>query len=473
MNSDLSLLVRSANPVPTVDHLGDEEFSAALAAIEISLAEHPKWAVPFLRRLRMRPVAVFAAAMTIVVLMVAIPLLLFAPREGEVTETTVATTIPPTTTMVTTSAPTTTTAAPTTTTAVEIITPPPPEIAWTRMPGQPAFDNAAIGQWRAALVPGGPGLVGVGHVVTDIENLHPAVFVSADGEAWERIDEPFQSTEDAKWLTMMDVAANPAGRLVIGGGTRSDAAVWVSDDGYSWDTVSSEAFAGLDLQNILGVVAGGPGFVAVGDDGSNAGVWVSVDGYEWTRVEDEDLLALDDINVSMYDVAVAGPGLVAVGSAGLFDGDGVTGAVWISPDGYQWERLPRDMFDAESGDSGFQSMTVHPTTGRIIAWGSEMWTSPDGRQWIVTERDASPGGPPPGGQTAWDGDIGVAAGMDWWFSLWVTGDAGANWTRVEPVEPEFDDFNDQAVAVARFDGEWVVAGSGADGGVIWVGTPGD
>ena len=76
MNSDLSLLVRSANPVPTVDHLGDEEFSAALAAIEISLAEHPKWAVPFLRRLRMRPVAVFAAAMTIVVLMVAIPLLL-------------------------------------------------------------------------------------------------------------------------------------------------------------------------------------------------------------------------------------------------------------------------------------------------------------------------------------------------------------------------------------------------------------
>ena len=180
----------------------------------------------------------------------------------------------------------------------------------------------------------------------------------------------------------------------------------------------------------------------------------------------EDLLAGDDINVSMYDIEVAGPGLVAVGSAGLFDGAGVTGAVWLSRDGYQWERLPRDMFAAESGDTGFQSMTVHPTTDRIIAWGSEMWTSPDGRQWVVTELDASLGGPPPGGQTAWDGATGVAAGMDWAFSLWVTGDAGANWTRVEPVEPEFDDYADQAEAVAWFDDRWVVTGNG----VIWIGT---
>jgi hypothetical protein len=474
LSNDLSTLVRNANPVPTTDHLSAGEFNAALAAIEASLKEHPKRrrATTLFQRLRQKPAIAFVAAMAIVALVVALPMFLFATREGEVTEpTTVTSTLAPTTTVVTTTAAPTTTNAPTTTapttTVPEVVVPPPPEISWARMPDQPAFDGADIGQWRAALVPGGPGLVGVGHVVGETENLHAAVFTSSDAETWDRIDEPFKSAEDAKWIALSDVAVHSAGRLVIGGGTRSDAAAWVSDDGYSWETVSSEAFGGFDLQNILGVVAGGPGFVAVGDDGSNAGVWVSRDGFEWTKIEDEDLLAGDDINVSMYDVQVAGPGLVAVGSAGLFDGAGVTGAVWLSPDGYQWERLPRDTFDAESGDTGFQNMTVHPATGRIIAWGGEMWTSSDGTHWIPTERGASLDGPPANAQTAWNGATGVAAGMDWAFSLWVSGDSGTNWSRVEPVEPMFDDFADQAEAVAWFDDRWVVIGNG----VIWIGTP--
>jgi len=109
-------------------------------------------------------------------------------------------------------------------------------------------------------------------------------------------------------------------------------------------------------------------------------------------------------------------------------------------------------------------MTVHPSTGRVIAWGSEMWASTDGRHWIPTERDASLGGPPPGAQTAWNGANGVAAGMDWAFSLWVTGDFDAHWTCVEPV---FDDYDDQAEAAAWFNDRWVVAGSGT----IWIEIP--
>jgi hypothetical protein len=57
--------------------------------------------------------------------------------------------------------------------------------------------------------------------------------------------------------------------------------------------------------------------------------------------------------------------------------------------------------------------------------------------------------------------------MDWAISLWATGDSGAHWTRVEPVEPEFDDYDDQAEAVAWFNDRWVVAGSG----VVWIGIP--
>ena len=58
----------------------------------------------------------------------------------------------------------------------------------------------------------------------------------------------------------------------------------VSPDGYVWSKVSADAFGGPDVQGMIGVVAGGPGFVAVGDDGSHAGVWVSPDGYEWSKV---------------------------------------------------------------------------------------------------------------------------------------------------------------------------------------------
>jgi hypothetical protein len=215
-----------------------------------------------------------------------------------------------------------------------------------------------------------------------------------------------------------------------------------------------------------GVAAAGPGFVAVGQDGSNAGVWVSPDGYEWTKIEDDALVAGDQ-PLLMEDVVASGPGLVAVGSAGFW-GTSVDGAAWVSPDGYSWERLPGDTFAAESGDTGLGSMTVHPVTGRLIAWGSEMWTSTDGYNWVVTERDMPFGGPPAGAEVAWSGDVAVAAGMDAALSLWVSGDAGSTWTRVEPLEPEFDDFNDQAQGVAWFNDRWVVTG----GGVIWIGTPG-
>jgi hypothetical protein len=78
------------------------------------------------------------------------------------------------------------------------------------------------------------------------------------------------------------------------------------------------------------------------------------------------------------------------------------------------------------------------------------------------------GGPPAGAEVAWNGNVAVAAGLDAAFSLWASGDAGANWTRIEATEPTFDGFNDQALAVARFKDRWVVAGNA---GVIWIGTP--
>jgi hypothetical protein len=61
----------------------------------------------------------------------------------------------------------------------------------------------------------------------------------------------------------------------------------VADPGASqWPLVfNDEAAFGGDAESAMsGVVAGGPGFVAVGERDGNAAVWTSVDGLAWSRV---------------------------------------------------------------------------------------------------------------------------------------------------------------------------------------------
>ncbi|HSG79854.1 MAG TPA: hypothetical protein VLD62_09760, partial [Acidimicrobiia bacterium] len=118
------------------------------------------------------------------------------------------------------------------------------------------------------------------------------------------------------------------------------------------------------------------------------------------------------------------------------------------------------------------SVTVQPETGRLTAFGcTGLWTSDDGYEWALTERRLPLGGPAVGADVAWDGDVGVAVGRNQWYSLWVTGDGGSSWSRVEPVQPVFSDFFDQAVAVTWFEGRWIVVGQDIDGGTVWIGTP--
>jgi len=477
VSDDLTLLVRRADPVPTADSIADAEFEAALVAIEIAFAERAKRRrfAPFFLRLRRRPAFVFVGAMAVTALVVALPILLLSTRGGEVTESTAATTtsVAPTTTAApttsmappTTAAPVTTASSTTTTTLPPTTVVPPvptPEISWRRLPSPPAFENALIGDWMARFVRGGPGLVGFGYVYDEGEEDRPygVVFVSADGEAWQRIDPPFLE-EYIPWAAEAgptDIAVGPGGRLVIVGGDGDDAAVWVSDDGYAWDRVRSEAFVGPDQQMMFGVVAGGPGFVATGGDPQGTGVWLSPDGYEWSRVEDEGLLSAD-----IFDVAVGDSGLVAIGV------DSAGGAAWLSDDGSEWERVAVDAFATDS--SGMMSLTTDPFTGRLFSFGSEIWTSLDGRDWVEQEREPPFGAPPPGARTAWSGDVGIAAGFARWFEMYVTGDGGDTWTRVEPDGITFED-RDQSVAAMWLEDRWVIVGSGfTDGGVVWIGTP--
>ena len=94
-------------------------------------------------------------------------------------------------------------------------------------------------------------------------------------------------------------------------------------------------FGGDSKQGMSSVVAVGPGLVAVGYDRlggqEDAAVWTSPDGLFWSRVpHDETVFGGHDWQW-MNSVVAGGPGLVAVGTENL--GGELDAAVWYwTPD---------------------------------------------------------------------------------------------------------------------------------------------
>ena len=104
---------------------------------------------------------------------------------------------------------------------------------------------------------------------------------------------------------------------------------------------------GAGNQRMFSVTVGGPGLVAVGRDesggDSDAAVWISVDGITWSRVPGDEAVfggAGDQRIQRMVGVTVGGPGVVAVGREG--SAPDTDAAVWTSPDGITWSRIPDD-----------------------------------------------------------------------------------------------------------------------------------
>jgi len=193
--------------------------------------------------------------------------------------------------------------------------------------------------------------------------------------------------------------------LVAVGADGQVAAVWTSTDGVTWTRAphDPEAFGTGKVPDsateMEGVTAGGPGLVAVGsvDEGveeqSRSAVWTSVDGITWTRVpHDEAIFGRVGIQ-GMASVTSGGPGLVAVGIDEPNSTEAMGGAraaVWTSPDGVTWSRVPDDeaIFGGGEGDETHMDDVTAAGSG-LIAVGSTVWTSPDGITWTrVPDADA-------------------------------------------------------------------------------------
>ncbi len=268
---------------------------------------------------------------------------------------------------------------------------------WERMPLSPAMRGAVL----RAVAQGRGVLVAVGGILGPDGQESPAAWTSPDGRIWlRRPVSPNPANGE-----IGDVVAGPDGFVSVGwrdSDQGSVATVWRSADGSAWDPVP-----GLrdDTSSTMQAVArSGAGYIAVGTIQSNGpaigAAWVSADGRTWTSVADQVAFELS-VGVTgrfggmaVNDVVAGGPGFVAVGAEE--GATGPVGRIFTSRDGRSWTRLPSDpMLD------GAYLRTVVPWAGGLVAAGDisdfggsrpVIYASTDGVVWTpIARADLDPG----------------------------------------------------------------------------------
>ncbi len=451
-------------------------------------------ALPRGRRLQARwGVAVAAATILLVVIGgLALGSRLLSPDEPPVITTpTPSTSVP---------APTTSVPAPTTTLVDSGSAPP---MNWEQVPPQASLGagDEANQYLIHSVINGGPGLIAVGEVRPSSDQwwlIAPgdaAVWLSEDGRTWERVPDPDGVFTGG--LMIDDIAATSSGYVAIGAAEESgfaNAAVWLSADGHSWSRVDSPNFVEA---NMNAVAVGDPGIVAVG----GGFIWFSPDGRTWSQVETPRAAGL------LRDVAFADWGFVAVGARSheYFDIDSgeylqaVRPHAWISANGLDWERIELHPSTEEWVGASPHSVLVVEDT--VIAAGSyartynshfdavpTFWTTTNGVDWTRTilEDVLVSGMDRP---QALIGDIvrtdgGLVAVGEWnhapkyngdtsrgRVAAWASSDGGATWIETPPgtTFPITEAWSYMSEA-AVFGNELIAVGSHEGRAAVWVGV---
>jgi len=313
---------------------------------------------------------------------------------------------------------TTTNGETTTTGGVTTTVGPGGQSGWIRVPHDEAVFGPALEGFYAVMsgvTAGGPGLVAVGsRFVGGDYAKAAAVWTSSDGVTWSLVAQDPAVFGGWNMEEMQAVASGPQGLVAVGAeyqGEDWDAAVWTSADGTAWSRVPPDpaVFGGAGWQRMHAVAAGGPGWVAVGHDDSgddwNAAVWTSPDGVAWSRVPHDEALFGGTNDQEMFGVVAAGPGLVAVGT------DASAPAAWVSPDGLSWEKVPSDRFFCDPAFDGADKVMRAVAVGPMglvavgyLGWyvdpdteddvDAAVWVSLDGLGWTLVSDDvATYGGP--------------------------------------------------------------------------------
>jgi hypothetical protein len=362
---------------------------------------------------------------------------------------------------------------------------------WHRLSDDVVLGGAGYQEMRSVVV-GGPGFVAVGYDEAGGDR-DAAVWTSSDGLAWTRVphDEAvfggiWDQEAGRNWDQVMHSVVVGGPGLVAVGIDAYDAAVWTSPDGLAWTRVPHDetVFGGSGRQSMVSAVAGGPGLVAVGNDYSeddwenDAAVWTSPDGLTWARVpHDEEVFGAGQ---RMSSVVVGGLGLVAVGSGG--PGAHWAAAVWTSPDGLSWTRVPRDEEVFGGSRNQWMSSVVAGGPG-LVAVGVDtsgddtdaaVWTSPDGLTWARVSHDEEVFG---AGQRMSSVVVGgpglVAVGVDHNdAAVWTSPDA-LTWTRVPHDEEIFGGgWDEEILSVVAGDERLVAVGVDHNDAAVWTSPDG-
>lgn len=297
---------------------------------------------------------------------------------------------------------------------------------------------------------GGPGFVAVGaaKALGYPHNAQPAVWTSPDGVTWTRVPPNKVAPPNTDGRAMLDVASGGPGLVAVGTdlidrGGPVYGAVWTSLDGFKWQRVEHAAVFEGDTGRVFlsGVSTAGPGLVAVGFEerghylgvAHHAVVLTSPDGYTWTRVPHNEALfgGADNTMTRMEDVTAGGPGIVAAGFAQQ-PGSGLVGALWTSPDGTDWTRVPTDN-GVFGGARDVAVLSVAADGLRLVAVGgwhiAQSWTSNDGLEWQRTFHDPDA---PSNMTDVVSTDVGLVAvgsidsGKDRYPAVWTSVD-GSDW----------------------------------------------
>ena len=360
------------------------------------------------------------------------------------------------------------------------------EPGWYRVAAP--FGDPSTATWLDGVVAWQSQFVAFGRVKAPGRNQFDelaAVFLSDTGETWRPVPiDAGVGPGDTSEISLL--AGGPRGMVVFGGTCcgAQGRAIWYSPDGRAWERVALEPSV-FDGSEIAAVRAGDSGFVAVGSRSGRAAIWRSDDGRTWTSVGGA---AAGLGRGAIADVAAVHGRLLAVGSQD--DGKTYDGALWESPDGADWRRLPTDRLFRGELDTVFGRLYATPNgllligyegshaervqceqSGADCGWGVEThWWSSDGRSWerLPPVRPA-PGEPPLTGPGPLEfrlitaggpGLVNLGEGRSGVVRLWASPD-GREWQDLERGEV-LRSGQDMASGIAVLNGKVVAVGDAWD-----------
>lgn len=255
----------------------------------------------------------------------------------------------------------------------------PDGVSWTRHE-VPVLgtDGTAERMTSIAVVPAG--FVAGGSMGPELFDRHARFWTSPDGLAWTPAPDDDTVFADAE---VRSIAVLADGSLVAVGvvGTAqhpTGSVAWLSPDGRAWKRVDDPAFLGGIAASIVAGPSGG--LVAVGSDldRRNAVAWISRDGLTWTRAPDEASRQHSGGYAWMTDVTFVGSEMIAVGTVqGLQRG---TAIAWVSKDGLSWQQARSA--PVQEGAEWYAIIPGGPGALVVGAFGApdsyvpEVWQSP-------------------------------------------------------------------------------------------------